>query len=168
MRSYAFARPMLAAALITAALIAQLLLLSASDGAGATTMSAAEESGNARAASVSMARKFPSRGRTMFRAAVIATQHWGGLPCGGRVAIKWTPMPMNTNAVASWKAPGGTRNPARYFGCKIKFNSRIHFDWKRLCTTMGHEVGHLLGKRHTGRTGQFMSKVYRAPARKCR
>lgn len=170
MRTHAFARPLLAAALISAALFAQLAMLSAGDRpSGAVTMTAAAGSDDSsQIARVSMARKFPVGSRVFKRAGTIAMQHWGGLPCAGQLKIRWKKMPLHLNAVATWKDPGAAGDPRRFFGCKIALNSRINYDFARLCTSLGHEMGHLFGRDHVRRDGQFMSETYRRPAAPCR
>ena len=41
-------------------------------------------------------------------------------------------------------------------GCTIHLNRRENWFWSKLCTTVTHEYGHLLGRKHTWALGSVM------------
>lgn len=102
----------------------------------------------------------------MEQAFATAKQFWGGNPCGGTVAMRWSDMDPSLNALATWKAAPGA--PAStYVDCSIDFNRSVPYDYPRLCTAMLHEVGHLLGQQHTDDPNSPMSHEYLGPVGPC-
>jgi hypothetical protein len=98
----------------------------------------------------------------------LATSHWGVEPCGGQVAIAWTPMAPLVNATASWTNPKTAYdNPELNGNCRIEFNSTMEFDWAKFCTVVVHELGHLAGKPHVDERSDVMSAIYFEPLPAC-
>jgi hypothetical protein len=111
--------------------------------------------------------RFPADGPSMRRAREIAEGHWAAAPCGGQVAIRWAVQEPGTNATASWRNPRDAwDNAGQNFDCSVEFNPRAEFDWEKLCTVMAHELGHLLGRQHSG-GDDLMAPVYSRPLDAC-
>lgn len=118
----------------------------------------------------------PPRATALLGAAFEAgLMHWGALPCGGDVKVLahrgLTPgMATDTDAWVTFTSslgPNDLHAPASsYRGCVI-FLGRARWptpasmqeDWEVLCTTMTHELGHLLGYAHDAAPGSVMAPV---------
>ena len=138
----------------TAALLALLLLVAAALPVAAQAMTAAE--------------RFPTDGPDLARSMRIAEKFWGKRPCGGRVELRWGDLHGTTRAEARWmNAYDAWNRPRRNFDCSITFNNRLRFNPKGLCSTVVHEVGHLLGKRHSHSRRSVMYEFESAPLREC-
>lgn len=111
--------------------------------------------------------RYPADGAAMQRAYGTALKHWGATPCGGAVHLSWRAMGPEYNAVSEWLALD-PRQPSTYSDCNVVFNDAIAFTEPRLCTVMVHEIGHLLGRRHTHTRGDVMSEYYEGPIAACR
>src|SRR4051794_40358002 len=91
----------------------------------------------------------------------IARQHWGVDPCGGQVAISWTPLAPQINATSTWTNPRSSYDDPQLNGdCHIEFNSTMTFDWPKFCTVLVHEYGHLSGKPHSPDAHDVMAAFY--------
>lgn len=111
---------------------------------------------------------FPVDGPSMALARELSDGHWGAAACGGEVAIGWTPLEEGTNATASWRNPTDAwNNAAENFDCRIDFNRQADFDWTKFCSVMAHEMGHLLGRPHSGDPGDLMAPLYNRPLDAC-
>jgi hypothetical protein len=98
----------------------------------------------------------------------IAQQHWGVAPCGGQVAISWTPLAPQINATSTWTNPRSSYdNPDLNGDCRIEFNSGMDFDWDKFCTVVVHEYGHLSGKPHAPDPKDVMAAFYDSPLPEC-
>ena len=110
--------------------------------------------------------QFPVGGDAMNQAMATAQQHWGGVPCGGAVELRWSDLDQSMNAQATWTATPGAP-PSTYTGCLVEFNRQIPYDYGRLCSAMLHEVGHLMGQAHSTDPGSPMSHEYLGPVGPC-
>jgi hypothetical protein len=99
----------------------------------------------------------------MVAAMQIGTQRWGFPPCGGDIDVTWQPMPEGTNATSTWANPvaaygAGAQNTA----CSIAFSTNAAYDWRKFCTVVVHELGHLAGHAHSARSDDIMAEYYSA------
>lgn len=118
------------------------------------------------AAATASESQFPVGGDAMNGAMATAQQHWGGVPCGGAVELRWSDMDPSMHARATWSSTPGAP-PAEYTGCMVEFNRQVLYDPGRLCTAMLHEVGHLMGQAHSEDPGSPMSHEYLGPVGPC-
>ena len=109
-------------------------------------------------------------------AAAVALRYWGVVPCKGQVKVlAKRPLPAGVDAVSdawvTFDSPRGANNLAApassYTNCTIGFarwrwrtSVSIRKDWDMFCTTMIHELGHLLGKAHDSTPGNVMAPVF--------
>ena len=99
----------------------------------------------------------------------VAEQYWGTTPCGGAAQIAWVDSPDTLlNATSTWDNPVDTwQQPAMNAHCLIALNPEATWDWNKLCTVVGHEVGHLLGHQHVADPTDLMTPVYTVPLPAC-
>lgn len=93
----------------------------------------------------------------------VAAAHWGGVPCGGQVDIRWEHRGPGLNARAEWLGILG--QPETYTACSITFNLDIDWDAAKLCTIDVHERGHLMGHDHDDSV--LMGPYYTDPIPEC-
>ena len=98
----------------------------------------------------------PEREREDARA--IAVRVWGE-PCTGRVQIRFQRLRHDTLGMARWKGMWDIPSRQRE-RCTVLLNSRRSWDWRRLCTTIVHEYGHLAGRSHSERRHSAMRASY--------
>jgi len=109
-------------------------------------------------------------------AVAIGHHYWGAVPCGGQLRVlarqRLAPgLHPTTDAWVTFDTPLGANNldaPAStYTNCTIALarwrwprDASMRADWDILCTTVTHELGHLLGRHHDATPGSIMAPVF--------
>jgi hypothetical protein len=113
-------------------------------------------------------------------AAAIAEGYWGAIPCGGQITLianrpLVTGLDPSTDGWVTFNSslgPDDLDAPASsYTNCTISLAhsrwaswTRMEQDWGMFCLTVVHELGHLLGHKHSVVPGSVMAPVFTSDA----
>jgi hypothetical protein len=113
-------------------------------------------------------------------AAAIAEGFWGAVPCAGQIRILANrPLAQGLDpSTDGWVTFDSSLGPddlsapaATYTDCTITLAhwqwaswTAMERDWGMFCLTMVHEMGHLLGHKHSLKPGSVMAPVFTSDA----
>jgi len=166
------------ARLLTTSIFALALALPASAGAQAGTAhrSHAHAASHAKLSGRQAGLEQRARRGPVALATAVAETYWGAVPCGGQITVLANqPVPATlepgSDAWVTFESSLGQNDleaPAStYTRCTIAIahwqwptQQVMESDWNMFCLTVTHEVGHLLGHKHTLTPGAVMAPVF--------
>ena len=165
---------------IGAALLLPALLPSASLAQGAAKGHSQRSSATRTHRSRRVARAAVTSRNPVTTAAAIAEGYWGAVPCAGQIKVVadrplFPGLDPSTDGWVTFNSSLGSDNldaPAStYTNCTISLaHSRwaswtdMENDWGMFCLTVVHEMGHLLGHKHSLVAGSVMAPVFTSDA----
>ncbi len=172
-------RRLLIMALLAVALLAPASALGAPSSSGRLTSSRGHHPRHNRRVGTSKRASVRSR-NPVTTAVAIAKRYWGAVPCAGHLKLVANSplapgLDPSTDAWVTFDSPQGAENldaPAdTYTNCTITLahwqwatRTQMERDWGMFCLTITHEMGHLLGHKHSHTPRSVMAPVFTSDA----
>jgi Matrixin len=162
--------------LLTAILVTSLLIPASAEAHGRQSHHHASSKAHRQASAQQLALdKLAGHGPVVLATAV-AESYWNAVPCGGQITVL-TNLPVPSSLEPStdgWvtfdsslgendlEAPASTYTQCTISLARWQWPTRksMKQDWNMFCLTITHEVGHLLGHKHTLIPGSVMAPVF--------
>jgi hypothetical protein len=165
------------ARLLTTLTLAVALLFPAAAGAAVTGAHASHaHAATQRGLAVHRSLEKVARRGPVALATAVAELYWNAVPCGGQIRVLGnlavpSSLEYGTDAWVTFNSSLGQNDleapAATYTQCTISLarwqwptQKAMESDWNMFCLTVTHEVGHLLGYKHTLTPGAVMAPVF--------